>query len=148
MCIRDRPNATYWDLYIQALNQRGNWTTTDVYKKDDVVTHLGQTYRCATNHTAGASFLTDFTGNNYWVRFSSGQYYRGGYADATQYFKNDLVTTGSAPNLNLYMNINDHLSNGANITDGTEVANWQTIISGQFTTSSIFIAQAFFFGQL
>ena len=71
-----------------------------------------------------------------------------GYADATQYFKNDLVTTGSAPNLNLYMNINDHLSNGANITDGTEVANWQTIISGQFTTSSIFIAQSYFFGTM
>ena len=144
----EMPNATYWDLYIQALNQRGNWTTATVYKKDDTVVHLGQSYRALNNHTAGASFLTDFTGNNHWTRLSSGQYYRGGYADATQYFKNDLVTTGSAPNLNLYMNINDHLSNGTNITDGTEVANWQTIISGQWTTTSTIKHTAFFFGTM
>ena len=79
---------------------------------------------------------------------SSGQYYRGGYADATDYFKNDLVTTGSAPNLNLYMNINDHLSNGATPTSGSEATNWQLIISGQFTTSSTFLSQAFFYGAM
>ena len=142
------PNATYWEVFSTGLKFSGIWTVATVYKLNDVVTHLGQTYRALTAHTSTSNFLTDFDTSGNWERLSTGQFYRGGYADSTAYFTNDLVTTGSAPNLNLYMNIADHTSNGASITDATEVANWYLLISGQFTTSSNFLAKAFFYGTM
>ena len=135
-------------MYSQALFNKGTWTGSTDYKKNDLVQHLGQTYQATNTHTSTSSFLTDFNTTNLWLRVSSGQYYRGGYSDATDYFKNDLVTTGSAPNLNLYMSVSDHTSNGANITDATEVAQWYLLISGQFTTSSNFLSKAFFYGTM
>ena len=112
----------------------------------DVVFHQGQQYKCLIDNTSSSSFLSDFVTDSKWERFTTGTYYRGGYADATEYFKNDLVTTGSSPNLNLYININDHTSNGAAITDATEVANWMVLIAGQWQATSDVTMRSFFYG--
>lgn len=135
-------------MFVDGVNFVGNWTAGDPYQVNDTVTHQGQQYRCLLDNTASSSFLADFVTDSKWERFTTGTFYRGGYSDSTEYFKNDLVTTGSAPNLNLYININDHTSNGAAITDATEVANWMVLISGQWQTTSNVALQAFFFGTM
>lgn len=130
------PNATYWEALVSGYNQRNAWASATTYKQGDAVVHLGQSYRALANHTSTSSFYTDFVTSGRWERFAAGQQLRGSYANTTEYFKGDLVTTGSAPNLDMYINLQDHVANGATITDAGEIGNWQLLISGTYTTSA------------
>jgi len=141
------PNASYWEVFAQAYNPRGSWAAATVYKVDDVVVHLGQSYRCLVNHTATSSFITDFTTSYYWQKYAAGSQSRGVYANGTAYFEGDLVTTGTAPNLDLYLCITTHTSNATLITSGAEIGNWQLLISGTYTSSQADRQAAFFYAN-
>lgn len=140
------PNATYWEEFIGGYNHRGAWASSTAYKVNDSVTYQGHTYRCLTVHTSTTSFYSDFVTNSRWARVTRGVANRGAYANATAYFQNDLVTTGIAPNLNLYLCLNDHTSVGANITDAGEISNWATLISGNYSVSTADRQYAYFVG--
>lgn len=138
------PNATYWEMLVGGYNPRNAWAAATVYKRGDAVVYLGQSYRALSNHTSTSSFYTDFITNSRWERFASGQQLRGAYANTTEYFRGDLVTTGTAPNLNLYINLQDHVASGATIDAAGEIGNWQLLISGTYTTSTQDRQYAFF----
>lgn len=140
------PNATYWEVLVQGLNHRGSWSATTAYERDDSVVHLGQTYRALTNHTSGSSFLTDLTASN-WELYAAGTTERGAYATSTDYFKGDLVSVGTAPNLDFFICTTNHLSDSvADPNTAPENANWTRLIAGTYTTSQTTKQYAFFLG--
>lgn len=138
------PNGTYWELLVGGYQHRNTWVAATDYKVGDSVVHLGQSYRALTNHTATVSFLDDFVTSSYWERYATGQQIRGGYTNATEYFKGDLVTVGAAPNLDLYLNQVDHESVAATIVDPSEITNWVRLIAGTYTTTALDRQYAFF----
>ena len=138
------PNASYWELLAGGYDFQGTWAAATDYKKDDSVVYLGQAYRATTNFTSASTLLADLTANN-WERYAAGSTNRGAYATSTDYFKGDLVQTGTAPNLNHYISTTDHTSDGTS-DPGTapENANWTLLIAGLYTTSTTDRQYAFF----
>jgi len=141
------PNTTYWEVLVSGYNPRNAWAASTAYKRGDAVVHLGQSYRALSNHTSTASFYTDFVTNGHWERFAAGSQIRGAYVNATEYFKGDIVTTGTAPNLNQYINLQDHIANGSAIDAATEISNWQLLIAGTYTSSVADRQAAFFYAN-
>lgn len=140
------PNATYWEILVQGLNHRGTWSATTAYERDDAVVYLGQSYRALTNHTSGASFLTDLTASN-WELYAAGTANRGTYATSTDYFKGDLVSVGTAPNLDFYISLTNHVSDAtSDPSSAPESANWTRLIAGTYTSSVVDRQYAFFMG--
>ena len=113
---------------------------------DDAVIHQGQAYRATTNFTSAATLLADLTAGN-WERYAGGSANRGAYATSTDYYKGDLVQTGSGANTNHYISLTDHTSNATEDPTGpNEAANWTLLISGQYTTTNADRQYAFFMG--
>ena len=140
------PNSSYWELLAGGYDFKGNWAATTAYKKDDAVVFQGQAYRATTNFTSASTLLADLTAGN-WERYAAGTENRGAYALSTDYFKGDLVQTGTAPNLDHFICLTDHTSD-ASADPGTapESSNWTRLIAGTYTTSNADRQYAFFMG--
>ena len=65
-----------------------------------------------TNFTSASTLLADLTAGN-WERYAAGSTNRGAYALSTDYFKGDLVQTGTAPNLDHFICLTDHTSDAS-----------------------------------
>lgn len=140
------PNATYWELLAGGYDFQGNWAAATAYKKDDAVVYLGQAYRATTNFTSASTLLADLTAGN-WERYAAGTTNRGAYVTSTDYFKGDLVQTGSGSSTNHYICLTDHTSNATEDPTGpNEASNWTLLISGTYTTSNETKQYAFFLG--
>jgi hypothetical protein len=140
------PNVSYWELLAGGYDFKGNWATATAYKKDDAVVYLGQAYRATTNFTSAATVLADLTAGN-WERYAAGTENRGSYATSTDYFKGDLVQTGTAPNLDHFICLTDHTSDGTSDPGSApESANWTRLIAGLYTSSNADRQYAFFVG--
>ena len=140
------PNSTYWELVAGGYEFKGDWAASTAYKKDDAVVYLGQAYRATTNFTSDSTFLADLSASN-WERYAAGSTNRGAYTVSTDYFKGDLVQTGTGPNTNHYISLSDHTSDAtSDPSSGTESAQWTLLISGTYTTSTADRQYAFFAG--
>ena len=140
------PNTSFWEVLVGGYNFRGTWATATAYKKDDSVVYLGQSYRALTNHTSAAAFLTDLSASD-WERYAQGTENRATYATSTDYFKGDLVQTGTAPNLDHFICLTDHTSNStADPGTAPESSEWTRLIAGQYTSSVIDKQYSFFMG--
>ena len=140
------PNSSYWELLAGGYDFKGNWAATTAYKKDDAVVYLGQAYRATTNFTSASTLLADLTSGN-WERYAAGSTNRGAYTLNTDYFKGDLVQTGSGSLTNHYICLTDHTSDAsADPQTPPESANWTILISGTYTTSLADRQYAFFMG--
>ena len=140
------PNATYWELLVGGLDFKGDWQTATSYLADDAVIHQGQAYRATTNFTSAATLLADLTAGN-WERYAGGSANRGAYTTSTDYYKGDLVQTGSGANTNHYISTTDHTSDAtADPSSAPESANWTLLISGTYTTTNADRQYAFFMG--
>ncbi|HAX05203.1 MAG TPA: hypothetical protein DCX77_05945 [Acidimicrobiaceae bacterium] len=140
------PNTSYWAVVAGGLTFRGDWATATVYLKDDHVVHQGSAYRALSKHTSAGTFLADLSGGK-WERYAQGTQNRSVYATSTDYFKGDLVQTGTAPNLDHFICTADHTSD-ASADPGTspESANWTRLIAGTYTSSNQDRQYAFFVG--
>jgi len=140
------PNVSYWELLAGGYDFKGNWAAATAYKKDDAVVYLGQAYRATTNFTSAATVLADLTAGN-WERYAAGTENRGAYTTSTDYFKGDLVQTGTAPNLDHFICLTDHTSDGTSDPGSApESANWTRLIAGLYTSSNADRQYAFFVG--
>ena len=140
------PNATYWELLVGGLDFKGDWQTATSYLADDAVIHQGQAYRATTNFTSAATLLADLSAGN-WERYAGGTANRGAYATSTDYYKGDLVQTGSGANTNQYISLTDHTSDAtADPSSAPENTNWTLLISGTYTTTVADRQYAFFMG--
>lgn len=141
---QEPPNGAFWELLAGGLNFRGTWATATAYEANDSVVYEGQSYRALTNHTSSAAFLTDLAAGD-WERYAAGSNNRGAYLNSTDYFKGDLVQTGTAPNLNHYLCLTDHTSDAvADPSGAPENTNWTLLIAGTYTTSNADRQYAYF----
>ena len=71
---------------------KGDWTTSTVYYKDDIIRNGGNTYICVKGHTAPALFSSSQA--TYWNKISDGQDWKGVWTTNTLYKINDVVVYG------------------------------------------------------
>jgi hypothetical protein len=71
---------------------KGDWTTSTVYYKDDIVRNGGNTYVCIAGHTAPTLF-TD-SQSTYWNKISDGVEWKGDWLNDSYYKVNDIVKYG------------------------------------------------------
>ena len=64
-------NTNYWSLLNKGLDYKGAWSSSDIYKLDDVVEYSGSSYVCIQAHSATAG-LPPNTATAYWSLLSQG----------------------------------------------------------------------------
>jgi hypothetical protein len=92
---------------------KGDWTTSTLYNKDDVVYYSGSAYVCIRQHTS-TSFNYEQTylpagetlASPGWVKSVDGREFNGEWVESTTYFPGDLVLSGG----NVYLCIAGHTS--------------------------------------
>ena len=114
-------NGSNFELYIEAIDYKGDWTTTTYYKVNDVVKFGGNQYKCTTAHTSGAT-SDDFAQANFTL-FVEGQQWEDSYNVSTVYSKGDIVTYGGYA----YIYVNDEEAAGQTPTDN---AYWDVLSTG------------------
>ena len=104
---------------------KGDWTTSTVYYKDDIVRNGGNTYVCIQGHTAPALFSD--SQSTYWNKITDGTEWKADWATSTLYKINDIVKYGGY----LYVSNSEHTS-AATDTLGLEAnqANWDLYAEG------------------
>ena len=71
---------------------KGDWSSSTIYYKDDIVRNGGNTYVCIAGHTAPTLF-TD-SQSTYWNKISDGVEWKGDWLNDTYYKVNDIVKYG------------------------------------------------------
>jgi len=71
---------------------KGDWSSSTVYYKDDIVRNGGNTYVCISGHAA-PTFFTD-TQDVYWNKISDGVEWKSDWTAETYYKVNDIVKYG------------------------------------------------------
>ena len=104
---------------------KGDWSTSTVYYKDDIVRNGGNTYVCIAGHTAPALFTTDES--VYWNKISDGTEWKGDWQTSAYYKVNDIVKYGGY----LYIANEAHTA-PVNATDGLELdqSKWDLFAEG------------------
>ena len=104
---------------------KGDWSTSTVYYKDDIVRNGGNTYVCIAGHTAPTLF-TD-TQSTYWNKISDGLEWKSDWLNDTYYKVNDIVKYGGY----LYIANEAHTSS-ATVTLGLEAdqSKWDLYAEG------------------
>jgi len=118
-------DSSYWDVYAEGLEWKGNWSTSFDYKVNDLVKYGGFTYVCNQEHISAS---TDALGlendQSYWDEFNKGIEYKGDWSTTpTRYKINDVVRYGG----NVYICTTYHTSTDQFTTDE---ANWTLFVQG------------------
>lgn len=82
-------NIAFWDVYIQGVDFKGNWSPNSQYKINEVVKLGADVWQCTTAHPAQASFNP-----TYWTIFLPGEKYTSTWSSSTSYNFNDIVNYG------------------------------------------------------
>jgi len=114
-------NGSNFELYIEAIDYKGDWTGSTYYKVNDVFKFGGNQYKVTTAHTSGAT--TDDFDQSVSTLFVEGQQWEDSYNASTVYSKNDIVSYGGYT----YIYVNDEESAGQTPTDN---AYWDVITTG------------------
>ena len=85
--------AGIWEQMIGGTDWKGEWTTSTVYKINDLVKYGPSVYICTDNHTSASTFAANIS--NFSI-FVSGVGAEGEYDNATLYQVGDIVTYGGA----------------------------------------------------
>jgi hypothetical protein len=85
-------NAANFELYIDATDYKGTYTTSTYYKVNDVVKYGGSLYICTTAHTSSAG-ASSFNESNF-SAYTEGLQFEDSWSSATAYQKGDIVTYG------------------------------------------------------
>ena len=114
-------NTSNFELYLDAIDYKGDWTVDTYYKVNDVFKFGGNQYKVTTAHTSGAT--TDDFDQSKAAFFVEGQQWEDSYSSSTVYSKGDIVTYGGYT----YIYVNDEESSGQTPTDN---AYWDVITTG------------------
>jgi hypothetical protein len=115
-------NGSNFELYIEAIDYKGDWTGSTYYKVNDVFKFGGYQYIVDTTaHTSGAT-ADDFDQSVVSV-FVEGQQWEDSYNASTVYSKGDIVSYGGYT----YIYVNDEEASGQTPTDN---AYWDVITTG------------------
>ena len=86
---------SYWDLVVEGLYWRNNWTSSTAYKIGDAVSHGSSSYRAKTNHTSSASNRPDVSGQTDWDLLAEGD------SNATLTTRGDILTRDATQRVRL-----------------------------------------------
>ncbi len=117
-------NSASWELFNTGIRSRGDWATSTEYFINDVVSYGGNTYICVVRN-ASTTFAADLAANR-WQKFNSGIRWRGAWATAVAYLKDDVVKDGVG---SAYIAKEDHTSSSAFATDLTG-NKWEVFVLG------------------
>jgi len=100
----------------------GQWTATDEYLVDQVVTYSGKMYSCTVAHTASASFYTDRDAN--WSLIVDGISWFGAWDDGITYDIGDIVRYKNAVYICLLNHTSTTTFDGSKFTTLSTFAQW------------------------
>lgn len=95
-----------WNQFTDGQDWKGNWTSTTLYKINDIVKYGGYVYICNTGHTSASTLETD---QLKWTLFAEGFDWKGNWNTSTTYKVNDIVKYGG----NVYLCNNAHTSDAS-----------------------------------
>jgi hypothetical protein len=122
-------NAANFELYIDATDYKGTYTTSTYYKVNDVVKYGGSLYICTTAHTSSAS-ASSFNESNF-AAYTEGLQFEDSWSSGTAYEKGDIVTYGGYA----YVAAQEvALGQAAPVAAG---ANWDLVVPG-FKATGVF----------
>ena len=140
---------------------RGNWTTGEDYRKDDIIKINGKSYVCLVTHTASALFRDDLNATlpgssppqpqPKWVVMTSGRFFAGTWATATAYNKGDLVIYEGSVYECVTSHTSDVFANDALYVDQTPYPtnlNWKLYVLGNKYSSTWATSLSYGLGQL
>jgi hypothetical protein len=132
-------NGSNFELYIEAIDYKGDWTGSTYYKVKDVFKFGGYQYIVNTAHTSGAT-ADDFDQSVVSV-FVEGQQWEDSYNAATVYSKGDIVSYGGYT----YIYVNDEEAAGQTPTDNSY---WDIITTGYNNTGEYNFATTYKTGDV
>ncbi len=114
-----------WDIFVEGLDWKGDWTTTTQYRKNDLVRYGGYTYVCITAHVSDSSATDGLEVDSAnWETFNPGIEYKGEWsASSVRYKVNDVVKNGAG----LWICVTAHTSAGS---FESQQANWSQFVKG------------------
>ena len=114
-----------WDIFVEGLDWKGDWTTSTQYKRNDLVRYGGYTYVCITAHVSDSSATNGLEADSAnWETFNPGIEYKGDWsASSVRYKLNDVVKYGAG----LWICATAHTSGG---TFESQQANWSQFVKG------------------
>ena len=116
-------DLSYWQVYAEGLDWKGNWATSFDYKANDLVKYGGSSYVCITNHISAATESAGLEADlAKWQIFNQGFDYKGDWSTSTRYKVNDVVRFGA----NLWIAVAYHTAG----TFASDSANWQKFVDG------------------
>jgi hypothetical protein len=117
-------NAADWNLFIEGIENKGDWAISTRYKLNDIVRYGAINYICVTAHTSAADTTLGLENNiANWQVFSQGLENKGNWVTATRYKLNDVVKQGAS----LWLCNTYHTAAAAFITD---LAYWTQLVEG------------------
>src|SRR5210317_377966 len=114
-------NGSNFELYLEAIDYKGDWAGSTYYKVNDVFKFGGFQYKVDTAHTSGAT-ADDFDQSVVSV-FVEGQQWEDNYNSGTVYSKGDIVSYGGYT----YIYVNDEEASGQTPTNN---AYWDVVTTG------------------
>jgi len=105
-------NQASWEVYYSGIDFKGDWTSSQRYKLNDIVKLNGSLYRCTQYHTSSSTFA-----DNNFVVWVPGQLANIMWSSATTYQIGDAVIYGG----DAYIS---KTSNNSNNFPDTDIINW------------------------
>ena len=106
-----------WQQMSDGQDWKNDWSTSTVYKTNDVVKYGGYLYICNTDHTSAADTTLGLEADQEkWDLFIEGFDYKADWATSTRYKINDIVKYGAL----VYLCTQEHTS-AADTADGLEL---------------------------
>jgi hypothetical protein len=114
-----------WDLYLEGLDWKGNWTIETRYKRNDLVKYGGYTYVCNEPHVSAETVADGLELDQAkWDVFNAGIDYKGDWSASFRYKENDVVKRGA----NLWIATQEHTSTSDFVADVSQF--WETFVEG------------------
>ena len=84
-------NSSYWDIFNQSTEYKGEWTASIRYKLNDLVRYGAGIWICLTAHTSASTFGANSAN---WTKFVEGFQYENDWGPYTGYQSGDVVRYG------------------------------------------------------
>ena len=84
-------NSSYWDIFNQSTEYKGEWTASIRYKLNDLVRYGAGIWICLTAHTSAGTFGANSAN---WTKFVEGFQYENDWSPVVPYQSGDVVRYG------------------------------------------------------
>jgi len=113
-----------WEIFVEGIEYKGDWTTTTRYKKYDIVKSGSVLWRALQGHTSTTTLRED---QSNWEVYIPGLTYESLWESATEYKKGDIVLYGGYTYTALTNNLNSVPSVNGILQD---TGDWELLVAG------------------